>query len=142
MPISKDDIAERNFRITNNNAIDMHIGKRLCLRRTILGMSQEQLGAELNVTTQHVHKYERVANRINASRLWDISQTIDVPISYFFDDMSEATMRSSQRWISRGDSAGVLNGKQIKDPMRDVKRWNWCENITPSKSRRHASGLR
>ena len=45
MPISKDDVAERNFRITNNNAIDMHIGKRLCLRRTILGMSQEQLGA-------------------------------------------------------------------------------------------------
>ena len=82
MAISKDDIVERNFRITNNNAIDMHVGKRVRLRRTLLGMSQEQLGAELNVTFQQVQKYERGANRISASRLWDISQILDVPISY------------------------------------------------------------
>ncbi|MDC0444842.1 helix-turn-helix transcriptional regulator [Alphaproteobacteria bacterium] len=117
MAISKDDIVERNFRITNNNAIDMHVGKRVRLRRTLLGMSQEQLGAELNVTFQQVQKYERGANRISAPRLWDISQILDVPISYFFDDMSEGTMRSSPRWISRGDNADVLNGEQIKDPM-------------------------
>ena len=49
--------------------------------------------------------------------MWDISQILDVPISYFFDDMSEGTMCSSQRSISRGDSAGALNGGQIKDPM-------------------------
>ena len=83
MAISRDDIAEQNFRITNNNAIDMHVGKRVRLRRTLLGMSQEQLGAELNVTFQQVQKYERGANRISASRLWDISQILDVPISYF-----------------------------------------------------------
>ena len=87
MAISKDDIVERNFRITNNNAIDMHVGNRVRLRRTLLGISQEQLGAELNVTFQQVQKYERGANRISASRLWDISQILDVPISYFFDDM-------------------------------------------------------
>ena len=81
MAISKDDIVERNFRITNNNAIDMHVGKRVRLRRALLGMSQEQLGAELNVTFQQVQKYERGANRINASRLWDTSQILDVPIS-------------------------------------------------------------
>ena len=119
MAISKDDIVERNFRITNNNAIDMHVGKRVRLRRTLLGMSQEQLGAELNVTFQQVQKYERGANRISASRLWDIIQILDVPVSYFFDDMPDGTMRSSPspRWISRGDSAAVLNGEQIKDPM-------------------------
>ena len=113
MAISKDDIVKRNFLITNNNEIDMHVGKRVRLRR---GMSQWQLGAELNVTFQQVQKYERGANRISASRLWDISQILDVPISYFFDDMSEGTMRSSPRWISRGDNADVLNGEQIKDP--------------------------
>ncbi len=117
MPVSKDDIVEQNFRITNNNAIDMQFGKRVRLRRTLHGMKQEQLGAELNVTVQQVQKYERGANRISASRLWDISQILDVPISYFFDDMSEGTMRSSPRWISRGDSADALNGDQIKDPM-------------------------
>ena len=56
MPISKDDIAERNFRITNNNAIDMHVGKRLRLGHTLCGISQEQLGAELSVTSQQVQK--------------------------------------------------------------------------------------
>ena len=94
MAISKDDIVERNFRITNNNAIDMHVGKRVRLRRTLLGMSQEQLGTELNVTFQQVQKYERGANWTSASQLWDISQILDVPISYFFDDMLEGTMRS------------------------------------------------
>ena len=64
---------ERHHRITNNNAIDHHFGKRLRLRRTLLGMSQEQLGAELNITFQQVQKYERCANRISASRMWEIS---------------------------------------------------------------------
>ena len=59
----------------------------------------------------------RVANWISASRLWDVSQILDMPISYFFDDMSKGTMRSSPRWTSRSDSVGALNGEQIKDPM-------------------------
>ena len=95
----------------------MHVAKRVRLRRTFLDISQEQLGAELNVTFQQVRKYERGASRINASRLWNISQILDVPASYFFDNMSEGTMRSSPRWISRADNADVLNGEQIKDPM-------------------------
>tara|TARA_B110000305_G_C19091510_1_gene470990 strand:+ start:365 stop:700 length:336 start_codon:yes stop_codon:yes gene_type:complete len=111
MAISKDDIVERNFRITNNNAIYIHVGKRVRLRPTLLGMSQEQLGAELNVTFQQVQKYQRGANRIRTSRLWDISQILDVPISYFFVDMLEGTMRISPSWISLGDSAGTFTGE-------------------------------
>ena len=117
MAVSRDDEVECNFRITNNNAIDMHVGKRVRLRRTLLGMSQEQLGAELNITFQQVQKYERGANRISASRLWDISQILDVPISYFFDDMSENTMRSSPRWVSRGDVMDAMTSQPLKDPM-------------------------
>ena len=74
MAISTEGSMERNFRITNNNAIDMHVGRRVRLRRTSLGMSQEHLGTALNITSQQVQKYERGANRINASRLLDISQ--------------------------------------------------------------------
>ena len=48
--------AERHHRITNNNAMEVHVGKRLRLRRTLLGMSQEQLAAELNITFQQVQK--------------------------------------------------------------------------------------
>ena len=62
MVISTEDSIERNFRITNNNAIDMHVDKRARLRRTLLGMSQEQLGTELNITFQQVQKHERGAN--------------------------------------------------------------------------------
>ncbi len=74
MAISNEGSMERNFRITNANAIDMHVGKRVRSRRALLGMSQEQLGTELNITSQQVQKYENGANRISASRLWDISQ--------------------------------------------------------------------
>ena len=56
MLISTEDIADRNFRIANNNAIDMHVGNRLRLRHTLLGISQEQLGAELIVAFQQVQK--------------------------------------------------------------------------------------
>ena len=70
---------ERHHRIPPNDAIALHVGKRLRLRRTLLGMSQEQLGAELNITFQQVQKYERGANRISASRLRDLSQILDVP---------------------------------------------------------------
>ena len=56
MLISKNGIADRNFLITNNNAIDMHVGKRLRLRHTPRGISQEQLGAELSVASRQVQK--------------------------------------------------------------------------------------
>ena len=117
MVISTEDSIERNFRITNNNAIDMHVGKRVRLRRTLLGMSQEQLGTELNITFQQLQKYERGGNRISASRLWDIGQILDVPISYFFDDMSQGTMKSSPRRIGRGGEVVNQNGDQLRDPM-------------------------
>jgi ribosome-binding protein aMBF1 (putative translation factor) len=61
MVISIEDSIERNFRITNNNAIDMQDGKRVRLRRTLLGMRQEQLATKLNITFQQVQKYERGA---------------------------------------------------------------------------------
>lgn len=111
-----DDNRDKNFRITNNNAVDMHVGKRVRLRRTLLGMSQEQLGAALNITFQQVQKYERGANRISSSRLWDIGQILDVPISYFFDDMTDDTMRSSPRRISRGEEHRI-DDENLRDPM-------------------------
>ena len=111
-----DSTLDRNFRVTNNNAVDVHVGKRVRLRRTLLGMSQEQLGASLNITFQQVQKYERGANRISASRLWDISQILDVQISYFFDDMTDDTMRSSPRRVSRGENTD-LDDDNVRDPM-------------------------
>src|ERR1700731_4074916 len=69
------------------NPIDVHVGTRVRLRRTLLGMSQEKLGDALGLTFQQVQKYERGANRIGASRLYDLSRVLDVPVSFFFDDI-------------------------------------------------------
>lgn len=70
--------------------IDVHVGSRIRLRRTLLGMSQERLGEALGLTFQQVQKYERGVNRVGASRLFDLSRVLDVPISFFFDDMPES----------------------------------------------------
>src|SRR3569833_3753192 len=68
------------------NPVDVHVGARVRLRRTLLGMSQEKLGEAIGLTFQQVQKYERGANRIGASRLFDLSRVLDVPVSFFFDD--------------------------------------------------------
>lgn len=67
--------------------IDEYVGKQLRLRRTFLGISQEKLGASMDLTFQQVQKYEKGLNRISAGRLYEISKILSVPISYFFDDI-------------------------------------------------------
>ncbi|NQU55588.1 MAG: helix-turn-helix transcriptional regulator [Rhodospirillales bacterium] len=78
-------------------AVDIHVGQRLRLRRTLLGISQEKLGAAVNLTFQQIQKYERGANRVSASRLFEFSQVLDVSISYFFDDMNAKTIATRGR---------------------------------------------
>ncbi len=68
------------------NPIDVHVGSRVRLRRTMLGLSQEKLGDHLGVTFQQVQKYEKGANRIGASRMQQISQVLNAPVSFFFED--------------------------------------------------------
>lgn len=65
--------------------IDIHVGQRVRARRKMLGLSQTQLGHELGVTFQQVQKYERGTNRIGSSRLFRMSNTLDVPVAYFFE---------------------------------------------------------
>ena len=72
------------------NPIDIHVGSRVRLRRTLLGMSQEKLGDAVELTFQQIQKYERGANRIGSSRLYQFSKVLQVPVSFFFDDMPEA----------------------------------------------------
>lgn len=71
------------------NPVDIHVGSRVRLRRTLLGLSQEKLGEAVGLTFQQIQKYERGANRIGASRLFEFSRILDVPVSFFFDDMTD-----------------------------------------------------
>src|ERR1700754_3361463 len=68
------------------NPVDKYVGSRVRMRRVLLGMSQEKLGEALGLTFQQVQKYEKGTNRIGASRLQQISKTLRVPPSFFFED--------------------------------------------------------
>lgn len=67
--------------------IDVHVGGRLRLRRTLMGLSQTELARAVSLTFQQVQKYESGANRVSASRLYHIAEALDVPVSFFFDDI-------------------------------------------------------
>ncbi len=68
--------------------IDIHVGARVRLRRNLLGLTLETLAQAVGVTYQQLQKYEWGVNRIGASRLFNLGQVLDVPISFFFDDFS------------------------------------------------------
>jgi transcriptional regulator with XRE-family HTH domain len=69
------------------NAVDQHVGDRLRLRRRLLGLSQQELAARLGLALQQVQKYENGANRISASRLYQLCQVLEVPVAWFFEEM-------------------------------------------------------
>jgi transcriptional regulator with XRE-family HTH domain len=109
--MSTDEFPERIEKENKPSPIDVHVGSRIRLRRTLLGMSQERLGEALGLTFQQVQKYERGVNRVGASRLFDLSRVLDVPISFFFDDMPEplAAVYGNQ---STRRSAGFAEGQE------------------------------
>ena len=69
------------------NPIDVHVGERVAAYRKVAGLSQEALGDAIGVTFQQVQKYEKGTNRIGASRLFEISRALDVPLSVFFEGL-------------------------------------------------------
>jgi transcriptional regulator with XRE-family HTH domain len=71
------------------NPVDLHVGGRVRMRRKLLGVSQEQLADSLGLTFQQVQKYERGANRVSASKLYEIAKTLQVPVSFFFDGLAD-----------------------------------------------------
>ncbi len=73
------------------NPIDIHVGSRVRLRRTMQGLSQEKLGVALGITFQQIQKYEKGANRIGASRMQQIATVLQVPVSFFFEDAPTGT---------------------------------------------------
>jgi len=78
--------------------VDVHVGKRIRHRRWMVGMTQQQLAEKVGIKFQQIQKYETGMNRVSASRLWDIAEAVDVPVSFFFegiDDEARETTGSS-----------------------------------------------
>ena len=82
--------------------VDAHAGERVWQRRTLLGMTQTDLGDALDLTFQQVQQYERGTNRISASRLLALARVLDVPIDYFFEDMPPEVAAISPATKGRG----------------------------------------
>jgi transcriptional regulator with XRE-family HTH domain len=96
MNIKTGDGRRRRQKSDKPNPIDVHVGSRVRLRRTLLGMSQEKLGEAIGLTFQQVQKYERGANRVGASRLYDLSRVLDVAVSYFFEEITPAVASAAE----------------------------------------------
>ena len=81
--------------------VDVHVGKRIRHRRWMVGMTQQQLAEKVGIKFQQIQKYETGMNRVSASRLWDISEAVDVPISFFFEglDVDDAATAGSPAMI-------------------------------------------
>lgn len=69
--------------------VDVHVGKRVRHRRWMVGMTQQQLAEKVGIKFQQIQKYETGMNRVSASRLWDIADALGVPVSFFFEGLSE-----------------------------------------------------
>ena len=89
-----DDLEEANGQ--TKNSVDVHVGGRIRMRRTLLGMSQSTLAKSTGVSFQQVQKYERGTNRIPASRLHQLSLALNSPLSFFFEDLVDGR-KSVQR---------------------------------------------
>ncbi len=94
--------------------VDVHVGARVRVRRTLLGMTQTNLGNALGMSFQQVQKYENGMNRISASRLFALSRVFDVPVQFFFDDMPNAVAASSP---AQGGSKAKKPPSYEPDPM-------------------------
>jgi transcriptional regulator with XRE-family HTH domain len=97
------------------NPIDLHVGARVRLRRTLLGISQVVLAEATGITFQQVQKYESGANRVSSSRLYDLARILDVPLSYFFDEMSAGVSAQTPSALMRTKQQPAID--HGKDPL-------------------------
>ncbi len=95
--------------------VDVHVGKRVRHRRWMVGMTQQQLAESVGIKFQQIQKYETGMNRVSASRLWDIAETLSVPVSFFFDGLNAENAGNSGDLTVPGD---ILADKEALELVR------------------------
>ena len=100
------------------NPIDVHVGQRLRQRRVLVGLSQERLARMVGITFQQVQKYERGANRIVASRLYQLAKVLDVPVSYFFEDLGSDAAAATAEGATEAASPDVMAERETLELVR------------------------
>lgn len=96
------------------NDIDLHVGKRLRRRRRLLGLTQQQLAEFVGIRFQQIQKYECGANRVSASRLFELAELLDVPVQYFYEGLSQRDQADNDSRLS----ADILSQKETMDLIR------------------------
>ncbi len=99
------------------NDVDLHLGRRLRRRRRLLGLTQQQVANAVGIRFQQIQKYECGANRISAARLWELSEALEVPVSYFYDGLAEARDRAEASTEQRNGD-GMMARKETMDLIR------------------------
>ena len=95
--------------------VDVHVGKRIRHRRWLAGMTQHQLAQHVGIKFQQIQKYETGANRVSASRLWDISETLEVPVSFFFEGLEREQAEKTTKKVLPSD---LMGDKEALDLIR------------------------
>lgn len=118
-PHSEDENEEKGSR--RPNPVDIHVGGRVRFRRMLLGMSQEKLGERLGLTFQQVQKYEKGVNRIGASRLFDLSQVLQVPIQFFYEEapgtLDQPASAHGAGFADRGSESFIVEFLNTRDGL-------------------------
>lgn len=97
--------------------VDVHVGKRIRQRRWLIGMTQQKLADLVGIKFQQIQKYETGANRVSASRLWDIGEAMGVPVSFFFDGLRE-DVPIEGRSGGTGVPSDLLSDKEAMELVR------------------------
>ncbi|WP_420324561.1 helix-turn-helix domain-containing protein [Mameliella sp.] len=96
--------------------VDVHVGKRIRHRRWLVGMTQQQLAECVGIKFQQIQKYETGANRVSASRLWDIAEALDVPVSFFFEGIENES--AAEEGAAESVPADIMGDKEALDRVR------------------------
>ena len=102
--------------------VDVHVGGRLRQRRTLLGLSQGEIGARLGLGFQQIQKYERGTSRIGASRLYRLSKVLGVPVSYFFEDMPMEVIAASRHRAAALANDAIPTPREVRMLVRAYSR--------------------
>lgn len=98
--------------------VDVHVGKRIRHRRWMVGMTQQQLAEKVGIKFQQIQKYETGMNRVSASRLWDIAESLGVPVAFFFDGADETAEANDAAPAQENVPADILADKEALELVR------------------------
>jgi transcriptional regulator with XRE-family HTH domain len=119
---------EKEF-LDEPDPVDIHVGSRVRLRRTLLGLSQDKLARAIGVSFQQLQKYERGTNRISASRLYALSKVLGVGISWFFEDApSTAKRRTTEARAAANDANADQDPMTANETVKLVRAYYMIED--------------